>query len=641
MTTTISIDTGGTFTDGYFTRDGVAHSIKVFTTPHDVTVGMLECVEAGAAALGLDVGEMLTETEVFRFSSTIVTNALLEGRGSVVGLITTGDQASTPEVVTRGLVRPDLVIDLADVNDPDSVEGAIETLLDRGAQVLAVSFEGSWTDPAGERGVRQRLRTLYPAHYLGSVRVFLASDVTPLPGHTARTNTVVLNALVHELLWRTTYGAEDRLRSQGLQHPFLLVQSHGGVARTAKTLALQTFNSGPVAGALGCLDAEKAVSGGRFVAFDVGGTSTDVAVVSHESLTPTWTTEFRDLALHVPVIPVSSFAIGGGTVAWLDGSELRLGPRSAGSQPGPACFNRGGLEATVTDANLYLGLLAADGFHGGRFELRRDLAESALDRLGVALGCSAEDVAHRIRNLANETMAAGVASTMKQHSLESEGSALVAYGGGGGLHAAAVAARMGMRLALVPWLAPVFSAVGVSAMDIKHAYPVLVQPGLDEQTLVDLLASAQRDLAAEGRSWEDAVLRLDVLEVERIGRSLWRESWMAPPSLEDCQKAWAEVLVAASGVQTALVVLSVETPLYTAPATTATKDEGDRQHRSEMADWGAGPRTTTRVDLVSEPADDFALAGPALLFSGDMTVAVPPGWTVQKSGPWLRLEETA
>jgi N-methylhydantoinase A len=209
MAVTINIDTGGTFTDGVFTRDGRAFGVKAFSTPHDLTVGMLECVEAGAEALGLGVEEMLAEATAFRFSSTIVTNAIIERRGPRVGLLVSAGEERTlygnAGLLSGGYVTPELVLGVAEPLDAGTVTAAVEELLDRGARVLAVSLRDSWRNPASERALRSIVRELYPAYYVGAVRVFLASDISALPGPAARTNTIVLNALVHAYLARSIY----------------------------------------------------------------------------------------------------------------------------------------------------------------------------------------------------------------------------------------------------------------------------------------------------------------------------------------------------------------------------------------------------------------------------------------------------
>lgn len=608
--TTISIDTGGTFTDGYFTRAGAAVAAKVFTTPHDVTVGMFECVEAGADALGMPVEQLVAQTDTFRFSSTIVTNAILERRGGVVGLITSPGNALVGEQLgDKGFLRPDLVAELGDPFDRAATERVVETLLDRGAQVLAVSLDESWRDPNGERAVRKTVRSLYPAHYMGAVRVFFASDVSALPGIAARTNTVVLNATVHELLTRTIYGAEDRVRDAGMRSPLLLVQSHGGVARASKTLAIQTYNSGPVAGALGALALlgdERETTG---VAMDVGGTSTDIAVVDPAHLAQVWSTQLHGVDLHLPSIPVESSAIGGGTIAWIDRDQLVVGPRSAGSHPGPACFNRGGTQATVTDANLVLGFLDADTFHGGRFALRSDLAEGALRALGDRLGADTVVTARWVRARADALMADRIAETLARAGKRAQDATLVAYGGGGGLHAAAVAGRLGCRRVIVPWSAAVFSAVGVSSMDIQHLYGALLPPGVDTD---ELAAAARRDMLAEGRDWDDVMVETDVTEVPD----------------------------GASGSGTV--------PLTVFRATAAVPAQGGdlmagaerRETRTDPVDWGAGPEETMRITVSGPPPADLVVVGPSVLVTSETTVAVPRGWTARLDGSSLVLEKT-
>ena len=640
MASTINIDTGGTFTDGFFTHRGRSLSVKVFTTPHDVTVGMFECVEEGAARLGISISELLTDLQSFSFSSTMVTNALLERRGTAVGLLTSeGPEREAAEALVRsGFLRPELVHAVPAAPDQEALAGAIEALLDRGAQVLAVSLSGSSDDPAVERSTRLIVREAYPTHYLGSVRVFLASDISPLPEPAERTQTVVLNAFVHDLVWRATYGVEDRLRALGMRVPLMLVQSHGGLARTAKTLALQTYNSGPVAGALGTLGAMRADAGPQPLAFDVGGTSTDIALVHPKQLALRWQAELCDLDVHLPVVPVHSYATGGGTIAYAEEGALRLGPRSAGAHPGPACFNRGSDEATVTDANLLLGLLDPDSFHGGTFQLHRELAENALAKLGAALGREATEVAREVRELADEQMAVGVRKVLDEAGVAPQNACVVSYGGGGGLHAAAVAARVGVPQVLVPWSAAVFSAVGVSTLDLAHVYPLLLNDGTDDSAGLDLLEAARRDMLAEGERIEDGTVELQLVETGEGSQVRATTSWSGPPSEADFTTAWRAVVEGAAELKRPLGVLRVS---RAATAVAAAGPEVAAEPRAEEieVDWGNGPQVTARLVLEAAPAEGWAVSGPAVIAIPQTTVAVPPRWRASLQGTWLQLKE--
>lgn len=641
MTITINIDTGGTFTDGVFIRDGEALGVKSFSTPHDLTVGMLECVEAGAEALGISVEQMLAETEAFRFSSTIVTNAIIERRGPRVGLLVSAGAeeklyGKKSELVEAGYLNPDLVLGVREPVDAAAVTASIETLLDRGARVIAVSLDGSWRDSSAERAVRNIVRSLYPTYYVGSVRVFLASDISALPGAEARTNTIVLNALVHDYLARSVYPAEEKLRRRGMRCPLLLVDGHAGLARSAKTLAIQTHNSGPAAGVSGAAalaDTMRAASG-LVVTLDIGGTSSDVSVADSQSLAVSWTKDLEGMRVHVPSVTVEALAYGGGTIAKANGTEMVLGPQSAGAYPGPACFDRGGEKATVTDANLILGFLDAEGFHGGQLQLRQERSQQVLDDLGQKLGMNATGVARRICRATEAGIAKGIAEILRKRGAKAEEATLVAYGGGGPLHAAMVASLAGIRHVVVPAMSSVFSALGVSKLDVKHIYPLPLGGESTAASLDRLIDAAMRDVNAEGFSAEVAQVNLETVNRE-TGEVLWRhDGTRLPDASRTLHKVLAHAVSAAKSTDLALLVLTTVIPSpHAGEDANQAKPEvtGEQIAPGERAvDWGKGP-VPTAILSAAAVARDRAVMGPALIVSDDQTIAVPGGWSLTRT----------
>jgi len=637
MAVTINIDTGGTFTDGVFTRDGRAFGVKAFSTPHDLTVGMLECVEAGAEALGLGVEEMLAEATAFRFSSTIVTNAIIERRGPRVGLlVSAGEERAlygNAGLLSGGYVTPELVLGVAEPLDAGTVTVAVEELLDRGARVLAVSLRDSWRNPASERALRSIVRELYPAYYVGAVRVFLASDISALPGPAARTNTIVLNALVHAYLARSIYPAEEKLRRRGLRCPLLLVDGHAGLARAAKTLAIQTHNSGPAAGVSGAValaDTLRAGSG-AVITLDIGGTSSDVAVADARSLAIAWTREIEGLPVHVPSVRVEALGFGGGTIARATDGVLRLGPQSAGAHPGPACFDRGGEDATVSDANLLLGFLAADGFHGGQMPLSRARAEDALGRLATGLGTDTVALARSIREDTARGIADGISALLHARGAAPAHATLVAYGGGGPLHAAEVASLAGIRHVVVPAMSSVFSALGVSRLDLHHVYP-FAHDGTEapQQALSRLIETATRDVQAEGFDPSAALLDLDVVERDS-GNALWRHHGTACNAAQrTLHDVLPQALAAAASTEATLLVLTARLIAANGSADAGSPLPAAEGRASEReVDWGDGPRATAVLDCDAiVPA--APVHGPALLVGADKTIAVPAGWILRR-----------
>jgi N-methylhydantoinase A len=528
-------------------------------------------------------------------------------------------------LVAAGLLRADLVAGVEEPVDAGPVGESVERLLDGGSRLLVVSLDRSWQDPTAERAVRAAIHELFPPYFLGAVRVFLASDLSALPGLLERTNTAVLNAFVHDRLARSLYKAEEDLRRRGLRRPLMVVHGHAGLARAAKTLAVHTYNSGPVAGVLGAA-ARGADAGKVVVTLDIGGTSADLSLADADGLSVSWTAEVSGLAAHLPAVPVGALAVGGGSIAWIDGGRLNVGPRSAGAHPGPACFDRGGTDATLTDANLLLGLLDSAGFHGGRLVLKAERAATAVRTLADALATTTADVARRIRDEAERRVAAGMSTLLARRGVEPSEAVLVAYGGGGPLHAAAIAARAGIGRVVVPTHAAVFSALGVSGLDVQHVYPLLVERMLARGAVGNLIDVARRDMVAEGFGDAGITAQLELLDPARPGNVLWREAWDAgsgdgaPFGLDEAGEA------AAAAPGHTLLVLTVTAPTPHAETAAAAVVAGAAVVQRPV-DWGDGP-VDSAVLTVGDLAGAAPVRGPALIISADTTVAVPPGWSV-------------
>jgi len=287
MAYTIDIDTGGTFTDGFFVCGERVETVKVPTTPHDLTICFLECIKAGAKRFGVSVEDLLYDTAIIRFSNTIGTNTIIQRDGSKIGLlVTAGSESLAPtasEDSAPPLVGPDMVVGIEEqvsesgevVVSPDSqaVLKAAQRLIDQGARCLVVCFANSEVNPANERLVRQVVKAEYPRDYLGSVPVFLSSDISRRSGLVERINSGVLNAYIHAKLVRLLYKAGEELRKREYPRSLFIVHNNGAVARVAKTRAINTYNSGPAAGLLGARLIGSLYGAGDVMSMDMGGTS--------------------------------------------------------------------------------------------------------------------------------------------------------------------------------------------------------------------------------------------------------------------------------------------------------------------------------------------------------------------------------
>ena len=289
---TIDIDTGGTFTDGFVVKGTEVRTVKVPTTPHDLTLCFLECIAAGAKAFGVSTEDFLFDTEIIRFSNTIGTNTIIERTGAKIGLLLSEGMAQLAPTAGEGkapLVEPDMVLELPEqvdeagrvVSEPSEqqVLQAAQTLIDRGARGLVVSFANSERNPANERRVRQIIKREYPRDYLGSVSVFLSSDISPRSGLAERINSAVLNAYIHPKLARLLYKAGEDLRQRHYRNTLFIGHNNASVARVAKTRAINTYNSGPAAGLLGAREIGRLYGIENLISTAMGGTSFDIGCV--------------------------------------------------------------------------------------------------------------------------------------------------------------------------------------------------------------------------------------------------------------------------------------------------------------------------------------------------------------------------
>lgn len=362
----IDMDVGGTFTDGFITRDGVSKSCKTPTTPHDLTVCCMECIEEGAKLWGISVKELLKGTIALRLSTTIGTNTIIQRSGPKIGLILTkgfeNTLYNTQREVTHPLVPRQMIVGVNEAVDSlgrivgsldeEEVLSSMRHLVKSGARMVAVSYRNASANPTHEHETREVIYRRYPQHYLRSMRIQIATELNDMPGDYERTGTVILNAYLHPETARHLYKFEDMARSAGLKVPVFTVNSSGGVTRVAKTIAISTYNSGPAAGLVGASELCKLYGFKQAVTIDMGGTSTDIGLIAGDPkviLSP----EIEGMRIWLPMLEIKCIGAGGGSIARVsEDGVLTVGPLSAGALPGPACYDMGGVEPTVTDASL-------------------------------------------------------------------------------------------------------------------------------------------------------------------------------------------------------------------------------------------------------------------------------------------------
>lgn len=525
---TVDIDTGGTFTDGFITRGDEFRTVKTPTTPHDLTVCFMECIKEGARAFDVSLGDFLYETDIIRFSNTIGTNSIIQRDGPKIGLIVSEGQVALCPTVSEGGKRPlvdaGMVETIAEavsaegklLRTPDRarVLAAAQALIDRGARCLVVALEHADLNAENERLVRETIKREYPRDYLGSVPVFLSSDIVQRPGYRERINTAALNAYIHGKLTRLLYKAGEDLRRQQYRGHLFIGHNNGAVARVAKTRAINTYNSGPAAGLLGAREIG-ALYGARCVmSGDMGGTSFDIGFVVEGEASYALRPDVEGFACNLPMLAIRALVAGGGSIATVVDGELQVGPQSAGALPGPACFGLGGTRATVTDANLVLGWLDPDFFLGGSARLDVTKARAAIEAdVAIPLGISVEEAAWRIKDTVEADVGrelAGLRRDMGPH----PDPMLVVYGGAGPLHSCAIAEASGIGSLVVTPFSAVFSAYSSSLMDVGHLY----------YRRLDLALHAQGDFAPVDKAVDELRQRATV-DMRGEGFDAGRIAW--------------------------------------------------------------------------------------------------------------------
>ena len=545
MRFTIDVDTGGTHTHGFIAGDGVARTVTTPTTPHDLTVCLTDCVKQAAEAFGVPVKELLLNADIIRYSTTTATNAIIQKTGSKIGLIVTKgyeDSLYAPggkvsEAVYE-LVRRDMITSLAEEIDDkgnivkpldrDEVIEKMQSLIDKGARTIVISLRNANVSDAHERKARQIIKEEYPGFYLGSVRVFLSSDVSDQPGDYYQTTSTLIDAYIHDILVKYLYKAEDDLRKNAYQHPLMICNSRGGAARVAMTKAIDTYNSGPVAGMCAARSLGRLYGYDNVVTTDIGGTSEDVGLVRDGAYTYESLPKISDVTVNLPMIDVHSVGLAGGSIISLDGSnKIMVGPRSAGARPGPACFNLGGLEPAVTDANVVLGLVDPDYFLGGRMKLVKAKAETAIqNRIARKLKVSVPEAAYLIREATNRAMQDTIKKYLADKGVGLEklpGFISVVYGGAGATHCCGFNKGLKFAKTIISPFASPFSAFGSSMADLLHVYSKYGEIELCDgrsylgeydrfnAVVSEMHKRALRDIKAEGYSADDARYSLELV----------------------------------------------------------------------------------------------------------------------------------
>jgi N-methylhydantoinase A len=480
----LGVDVGGTFTDAVLLDGGAVYTAKVPTTPREESNGVMRAVEAvlrraGAAA---------SDVDSFAHGMTVGTNALLEERGARTALVATRGFADLLEIGRQDrphlyrlcapkpapLVEDGLRFEAAERVGPEGIveplaedepERLAAVIAESGAEAVAICLLFSYLDPGHEQRIAAELRERLPG-----VHVSASHEVLPRFREYERCSTTVIDAYLSPLLGRYLGRLSEAAAKAGLPQP-LVMRSSGGVAPAAEAGRAGAWSvlSGPAGGAVGAGLLAQLSGDGDALGFDMGGTSCDVCVVENGEVRRTDSRKLEGRPIQLPMVDVHTVGAGGGSIGWRDsGGALRVGPHSAGADPGPACYGRGGSEPTVTDANLLLGHLAGDSELAGGVALDAEAAERAVAALGRSLGLDPLRTAAGILRVANQEMVRALRVVTVERGVDPRGFALLPFGGAGPMHAAAIAAELGIETILCPRAGGVLSALGLCASERRR-----------------------------------------------------------------------------------------------------------------------------------------------------------------------------
>jgi N-methylhydantoinase A len=659
----LGIDVGGTFTDLVLLDSaGRVRIQKLLTSARDPSVAILQGIA------DLEAGVEATVVH----GATVATNALLERRGARTALITTegfrdvleiGRQARSdlyaleptrpePLVPARWRFelqeRVDRTGQVLVALDPEALAGMLQELRREDIESVAVSFLFSFLNPGHEQLVRDQIASMEDEGHEAPF-VSLSSEVLPEYREYERTSTTVMNAYVTPLMARYLANLERGLQGRRLR----VMQSNGGAisAEGARAQAARTALSGPAGGVVGGFELARLAGFRDAITFDMGGTSTDVSLcpgrVQHTS-----EGSIAGLPLRLPIIDIHTVGAGGGSIARLDaGGALRVGPQSAGADPGPVCYGLPGTdEITVTDANLVLGRLDAGHFLGGRMALDVERTTARFQELARRLSLPLEAAAWGVVRVANSNMERAIRTISVERGHDPRRFTLVAFGGAGPLHACELAMTLGIPRVLLPPGPGVLSALGMVLADVVKDYSQTVmlpahvlQPGTLSHLLAPLLERARAGLLAEGLAEENIEVR-PALDMRYTGQSFELTVELPAGPVEDgaLVRAFHEAhrqrfAYASEGEPVEIVNLRVQAVGHTAKPRLTPREPGPTDPRAAHAGYkpvyfAAGGSSRAARPIIAALYERERLApgnivvGPAVIWQLDTTTVIPPGW---------------
>jgi N-methylhydantoinase A len=648
----LGVDVGGTFTDAVLFDGERVHTAKLATTPEDQSQGVIGAIDEVLRRAGASGSEV----EVFAHGMTVGTNALLEEHGARTALISTRGFGDVLEIGRQDrphlyklcapkpvpLVGAELRFEAAERTGPEGIVKPLaedeparlaSLVRESGAESVAICLLFSYLDPSHEQRLAAHLRRQLPG-----LHVSASHEVLPRFREYERCSTTVIDAYLSPLLGRYLGRLAEAASAASLPPP-LVMQSSGGVtsAGEAGRAGAWSVLSGPAGGAVGAGLIARACGDGNAIGLDMGGTSCDVCVVEDGEVRRTDSRTIGGRVIQLPMVDVHTVGAGGGSIGWRDsGGALQVGPRSAGAEPGPACYGRGGSEPTVTDANLLLGRLAADSELAGGIALDIEAARSAIGKLADSLGLDELETAEGIVRVADQEMVRALRVVTVERGVDPRRFALLPFGGAGPMHAAAIAAELGIERILCPRAGGVLSALGLCASDRRRdTARTVMLAGADFSA--KRVAAEVEDLISSLAGGTDGEPEV-VYEMRYAGQAF---ELPVPGSRRPDPADLAERFAAAHEeryghrdpdgevvlvhIRLALVAPGVKPRPAAAPRGGLEEEARDVHFEGE---WIEAPV------LRGEPPASFTVAGPAIFELPETTFVLPPGWaaTVDEAG---------
>lgn len=660
----VAVDIGGTFTD-VVTRNaqGQLKYFKIPTTRTNESIAVLESISRIEKLWDVEASAI----ERFMHGTTVATNAILERKGAKLGLITTegfkdvlaiGRQmrhdlygvqlrSEAPEFLASGQYRKEVAERIAadgevltPLNETELLEVAGQ-LVDEGVEVIALCFLFSFVNSAHEQRAKELIQAQFPGIY-----VTASYEVDPAFREYERTVVTAFDGYVKPIIEHYLTRLEDGLEEKGVTSGMQVMQSRGGLmtSEIARSKPVRLFLSGPAGGVIGARIVAEEAGATNIITVDIGGTSCDIALISEGKAIIRSEGVLDGYPLRVPMVDVNTIGSGGGSIAWLDtAGGLRVGPHSAGSEPGPACYGRGGEQATVTDASVVLGYIDPDRFSGGSFSLDAKLAHQAIARLAQDMGIGVQEAALGIHRIINAQMAEGIRLVTIQQGLDPRKFSLVPLGGGGALHATALARELGIEKIVVPPFPGVLAAAGLLAAPVEHEAAEAYGRALKDTDLTHInkrlaVLDAECTALMARESVDKSNLRIryfaDVCYVGQ-GYTLAVEFTADEGALtrlyEDFMAAHQRVYGYASHAPARIVNLravhqaggghEIGTP-YSASDETGDSQIGTRHIKVAGYPQGVEAKIYRRDLLVS----GAQIIGPAIIEQVDTTILIEPGW---------------